>query len=707
MSKIFPQGGTQPITAAIRRNEFNVTRDDVTGTLNSQQRPAEAGDVIPIVFTNAGDTGGVWLSPPALRWRFDNTAGNYINYSMCLAITDGKIPSIPVTDVYQGAKKATDIPATVYTTYGKLPPACAAIADTFDAPNVLTPVPFTKIETYVAASGQSGITFAAPPNEVEEEDLYDEAGNIKPDAKQRTEKEWKGGRLYGNGVVEFTTRSSNVTALFTQINGKLQKQAVGNGLDGEIRRILDTDPSKIQSRKFWSPVVDNPVFWNRVETFTAATAGYGGQYTVRYENPYAPVGSLFPRNFPNPRNIAARYKYMERIGSWAVVKTLTYLDYTGPRNSDIYVATGTQINITLDAFRIEVLEVSKYDYPVINIPSYNGCGGTFEGLSILGFSAFKKIAEQESTELLPDAQSATNQVYVYIRKGILVDRLIDGLRDSSNLFPDLARYLLTLNVLVPKELIDLAKLKIAAQFNAAEELYFNGVIATATNLRDYLSRVAPFFMLRFVQNNGVFALVPDLPIDPVTFKLKTGPVTPVKTFDESNITDGSLEREYVALADRKPFCAVVLWRDQRSTEPGRTRTVEVRFSGTAPEGPFEQYDLSEFCTTEAHAVKIGKYLLAKRRYTTHTVSFTTNPLGGAPASSLLQPGDIIKVNERRENSVGATGTEEYYYQIDSINETLNGEIRIEATHFPTLSTGTSTVVYTVTTGSFATAHGYC
>lgn len=708
MSKIFPQGATQPITAVLRRNEFNTTQAEVENQLNKQQVPANSGDVIPIVFTDAGDTGGVWLSPPAVRWHFDNPSGYYVDYSMCVALTDGEIPAIPIADVYQGSKKATDLLASVTTTYGTLPPKCAAITDTFDEPNELTPITFTKFERYIAGSGQSGISFAAPVEEIPEDELYDEVGNFLPSVQKRLEKEWPGGKLYGNGTVEATTRSSNVVVLSARIKGKLQAQGVGNGLDGESPKILEFDTDgRLQARKYFSRIVNYNVRWDKVEEFEPATQGFGGKYTVRFENPYISVLTLYPSNSAAIADYAIHYDLLLAGGAAFNVRSLSYLKFTGPRDTDKYIASGTQINVVLDDFQVEFTEVSRYTYPVIQIPAYNGCGGTFSGISILGFSASKQIAKVLSTELLEDAQTVTNQIYVYVRKGILVDRLIDGTRASSNLFPDLARYLLSLNVLVPSQLIDTAKLKIAAQFNNAEGLYFNGVIATASNLRDYLSRVAPFFMLRFVQNNGLFALVPDLPIDPATFKLKTGPVTPVKTFDETNITDGSLTRDYVALADRKPFCAVVLWRDQKSTEPGRTRTVEVRYSGTAPDGPFEQYDLSEFCTTEAHAVKIGKYLLAKRRYTTHTISFATNPLGGSPASSLLQPGDLIKVKERRENSVGVTATEEYFYQIDSINETLTGEVNIEATHFPTLSTGASTVTYDVTTGSFAATHGYC
>lgn len=708
MSKIFPQGGTQPITAIVRRNEFVTTQADIDSELNTQQRIASAGDVVPIVFADAEDTGGVWLNPPAVRWHFTNSpTGRFIRYSMCVVISDGEVPEIPVSDVYQGSTKAGTIPAFLDTTYGELPPDCKSISDSFDTPNTLDPVSFFVTENYVATTGQSGIAFTAPVPEIPPEELYDESGNFRPDVQKKIEKEWTGSKLYGDGVLEFTTRSKNVVSLITRIEGDLQKQGVGNGLDGERRELLELDTEyNLTSKKFFSPIVSTPVNWDRDQEFVAAEEGYGGEYTVRYENPYAPATFLYPVN-ENYSDPYARLAYLDRGGAWFNVKNISYGSYTGPRDSDKYVATGTAINVVLDDFRVYATEVSKYDYPIIEIPAYNGCGGSFEGLTILGFTASKEIAKKNSTELLPDAESVFNQIYTYIRKGILVDRLLDGTRGSSNLFPDLARYLLNLNVLVPEELIDTAKLKTAAEFNNAEELYFNGVISTATNLRDYLSRIAPFFMLRFVQNNGLFALIPDLPIDSGSYTLATGPVTPVKTFDETNITNGSLARQYVALADRKPFCAVVIWRDQKATEPGRTRTVEMRYTGTAPEGPFEQYDLSEFCTTEAHAVKIGKYLLAKRRHTTHSISFTTNPLGGSPASSLLQPGDLIKVKERRENSIGATATEEYYYQIDSINETLSGEVSIEATHFPTLSTGASAVTYDVTTGSFAAAHGYC
>lgn len=719
-SRVYAQSATQPITSILRRTEIDATKLETNNDLNTQQRPASAGDAIQIVFADAGDTGGVWLSPPAVRWQFTNPQipGNFVNYSICTVLSDGEMPAVDIADVYQGDEGAQALGASAVTKFGELPPKCAAIQDTQAVPNVMTPTFFIKTERYTATTGQSGIQYTVPPDNDEENasDYVNFDGIPLSNGEQLSTKTPALEVLRGQGEMTFTTRSSNVVNLTAIVIGKLLIQGVGNGLDGFSRAIIDAKNPAVNfddlaQRKYFSRIVRVPVVWRQTRTFTRAATGRGGQYEVTIDNPTVPgVGTLYPGNrFPyTPGSEGAKRELSAaKSAAQSEVKRIYANSYVGPRDVTKYIGTGTSINIVLDDFRVEVRETSIIDYPTLNIPSFNGCGGTFDGLTILGFSASRRMAEDKSTELLESASKAFNQIHVYIRKGILVDRLLDNTRGSSNLFPDLARYLLRLNVLVPNDLINDAQLKTAAEFNNAEQLYFNGMLTTASNLRDYLERVAPFFMLRFVQNNGLFSLVPDLPVNPATSKLSTDPVTPVKVFDETNITAESLERTYIDLSDRKPYCAVLLWRDQRSTDPGRVRTVEIRYTGTAPDGPFEQYDMSEFCTSEAHAQKIGKYLLARRKHTTHTVSFRTNPLGGSPASSLLQPGDIIKLRESRTNSIGATATEENYYQIDSISEDLSGDITVQATHFPTLSTGASAVTYDVLTGSYNISHGYC
>ena len=54
--------------------------------------------------------------------------------------------------------------------------------------------------------------------------------------------------------------------------------------------------------------------------------------------------------------------------------------------------------------------------------------------------------------------------------------------------------------------------------------------------------------------------------------------------------------------------------------------------------PTEQFDLTQFCTSEDHAVKVAKYFLALRAYVTHTISFSTTAEG-----INIQAGSYIKV----------------------------------------------------------------
>ena len=90
-------------------------------------------------------------------------------------------------------------------------------------------------------------------------------------------------------------------------------------------------------------------------------------------------------------------------------------------------------------------------------------------------------------------------------------------------------------------------------------------------------------------------------------------------------------------------------------------TVEVRYPGTALSGPFESHDLTEFCCRAEQAVYAARYILSKRRYTTHTASFT---LGRTCCS--VKPGDMIKVDLAFDTTDGAGITDSIFYQIESL-----------------------------------------
>jgi hypothetical protein len=144
----------------------------------------------------------------------------------------------------------------------------------------------------------------------------------------------------------------------------------------------------------------------------------------------------------------------------------------------------------------------------------------------------------------------------------------------------------------------------------------------------------------------------------------------------------------VSLADRKPICAVVLWRQQPDDDVGLIRTSEVRMQGEAADGPFEQYDLSEFCTSELHAVKVGAYYVARRKYITHTLRLTVKP---DAFNSTLGTGDLVRVTLRRETNVDDVSLHDYLYEVERISKDITGSIVLDLTHFPVNADGAGLV----------------
>lgn len=337
-----------------------------------------------------------------------------------------------------------------------------------------------------------------------------------------------------------------------------------------------------------------------------------------------------------------------------------------------------------------------YDYQVIttvttpfvpgavtNLPLFAGSGGSFAGMSTLAVKG--RYALESETGIYKQ------QVRCFVRNGVQVDRVLGG-NGSSCSFPDLAYYLLKNANKVSTQLIDLPSFQGAERFNSKYELFFNGVLANSVNLRDYLTRVAPLFLLRFVQINGKFALKPVLPLDG-SFNVSTEAITPTYVFSDSNIVVGTYQKEYIDINQRKPFCALMTWRSQTESVYGTPKTNEVRYAGTAIDGPFEQYDMEEFCTTENHATLIGRYILASRKLTTHTVSFQATALIGS-----LVPTDIISVTWDYSSSVAGGENKTIFYQVDTVTEGADGVFRVEATHFPTTAAGISQVALDMLTG---------
>lgn len=321
--------------------------------------------------------------------------------------------------------------------------------------------------------------------------------------------------------------------------------------------------------------------------------------------------------------------------------------------------------------------VARAGYTTPECPTYCGTGGTYAGLSTLAFQA-----------TYPDGVDQWNrQVHCFVRGGLQVTRLLDNVAGPSNNVADLLRYLLSSSSRVPDAQVDTASFLAAATFTNVNGFWFNGSINASTNLRDWINNTLKYFLLRLARAGGKEALTPLLPTNN-DGTIKTTAVDWEFAFTEEHIIPDSFEIDYTPLSDRKPFAVMMLWRQQDELGIPLMRTAEVRYTGTAINGPFEQHDLSNFCASENHAVKVGTYILSKRNHITHRLRISVKPDSYNPT---LAAGDRVRVRLERTPSTGAASVHDYLYEVDRIGKSMSGEVSLELTHFPIDDTFASVV----------------
>jgi hypothetical protein len=283
------------------------------------------------------------------------------------------------------------------------------------------------------------------------------------------------------------------------------------------------------------------------------------------------------------------------------------------------------------------------------------------------------------------------QVHLFIRGGMWVTRLSDNVLGPSDNFSDLARWMLLNSGRVPSALLDTTAFSSAAQFLEANQFRCNIWIQEAENFGDFIAKLSPYFLLGESNNGGKKGLRPLLPVNN-DGTINTGPINWSYIFTENEILPGTLEIEYSNYADRQPFVAQMIWRQELEDDAAIIRTAEVRYINTAEVGPYESHDLSGFCTTETHAVKVGAYILARRVFVSHTVRFAARPQAH---NRLLSPGSIIRVKLGRNASGGGASEHDYLYQVERIGKTLAGDVSYECSHFPIDSQGRSIIALNV------------
>lgn len=254
-----------------------------------------------------------------------------------------------------------------------------------------------------------------------------------------------------------------------------------------------------------------------------------------------------------------------------------------------------------------------------------------------------------------------DQLRIWLGSGIPVKRLHPNLQDGSNaygdskgqegpsnLFTDLVFHLLTdrtagvggtLRMSADNPtLIDEQSFENTSLFLRKNELFCNGALSSKVNIREFIASNAATFLCNFVIKDGKFGLMPAVPTT-AKGNISENRVQFKMYFNAGNILEDTFQLEYLTAEERRPFRAVMRYRQERKNKLPEERTVMVSIkSNQTDEDPIETFDLTQFCTSPHHAALVGKYFIGLRLLVGHTIQFSTT------ASGLnLAPGDYIKV----------------------------------------------------------------
>lgn len=315
-------------------------------------------------------------------------------------------------------------------------------------------------------------------------------------------------------------------------------------------------------------------------------------------------------------------------------------------------------------------------------PNYCGNIGTYPGLTTVSYEGLFEYA----------SDGWKKQTHFFIRNGMQLTRLVDSVYGSSSNYADLINWLYSYSAKLSADQVDSAALTTAANFLNTYGFTCDINIKDSSNLSDFIEKTAKYFLLMESRRGGKRGLRSLLPLR-TDYTINTDPIQPDYTFTEANVIADTLEITYTPLAERQPFCAQMIWRQQPTDDFGIIRTSEVRYTGQAVDGPYEQHDLSMFCTSETHAVKIGAYIIACRAYVTHTARITLRP---GDYSSTISTGDTVRLHLDRIAAGAVPGVHDYLYRVDAITKTLAGDLAVEMTHLPINSEGRSLVALEVT-----------
>jgi hypothetical protein len=234
------------------------------------------------------------------------------------------------------------------------------------------------------------------------------------------------------------------------------------------------------------------------------------------------------------------------------------------------------------------------------------------------------------------------QFSAYIQKGIRIKKP-NGWSGATSLFPDIAYALLTderlgAGKVISDKAVNKDNLALASKFCKANKYFWDGMISSRVNLRQFIFEQGLYCLLDFTIIGGEFSLYPAVPFNSDHTINHEGKPAVKALFTDGNIKD--LQVSFLAPEDRQTFKANVLYREEKLNGFPETKSTIIRLKGSEHEDdPIETYDMSGFCTSERHALDFARHILSIREYTDHTVNFKTAPhyING------VKPGDYIRV----------------------------------------------------------------
>jgi hypothetical protein len=664
----YQKGKRAPAAGAIDFNSAPDKKKQPYGNVDKAQKIASAGEVIPLVFCKrSGGVGGVWMQPSLIKAGVRD-----LNSSQAFPICQGAMIGTPKKRrIFVGLE-------------------CLA---------------FLARKSTVTASVNhrfvSAATYASAPNTCP----YPDDG--------------ASGMLYC-GIENYTYFETTKRA---QVNQRHNAQSIaGSGIFYNYKEI--TRASGNSDNTTYTTGGDEVKFFDN-ETGSDLTAAYWAE--LGYTAP-------FPDNLLNRRyNPDPPFQVLGGRTDGTIQEGLFALDNDGNLDRDYLWETQQE---TLDfyddvgvgdegfIFQQQVISINTQQntsFPANESGALTGIQRQFFRSTRRDISAYPSTDDFSSFADITLLQITSNafqdfpggsvpddlkQIYVFYADGVSVTKYSAGLSGSSyttgssNQLVDLALHLFSMIKRSSDGIAELAQpvktsnLQAIGTFCSTYSMFFNGVLDQTYNLIEYISEIAPFFLLAFLSNGGRYEFSPLLPVNGSN-AIDATALTPAATFTESDILPGSYQKIFTSAEERRDVILNVIYRNVTPRVIASPVGAMVRFSGTADDAPVASFDMSEFCAKKSHAVTFAKYELARRKHSTHSIEFET-----ALNDDGLKVTDIVKVQRQRTNSLGDNRTEIDHYQITSISYTAGGTAAFEAMHFPLTSGNIAKISNDLLNGSY-------